>query len=106
MEAVERPQWSPNWTEAGNMWDNLVGRQIRRGARRLLLWNLLLLIVLLFAIACEARYWYNFALGPFPMDRDTLVNLKSTDGLNQCFVALTADAAADSGGRLLAVQKD
>jgi hypothetical protein len=88
------------------MWDNLVGRQIRRGARRLLLWNLLLLIVLVFVVACGAYYWYNFALGPFPIDRETLVNMKSTDGLTRYYVAVTADAAADTGGRLLSVQKD
>ena len=55
------------------MWDNLIGRQIRRSSRNLLIWNSVILIILLIAVVCTASYWVNFFLGPFDLERAALL---------------------------------
>jgi hypothetical protein len=48
------------------MWDNVIGRHIRRANRSLLLTNLALLAVLAVVTLANGRYLVNFLLGPFP----------------------------------------
>jgi len=50
------------------MWDNIIGRHIRRTNRNLLLTNLALLAVLATVTLLNGRYLVNFLLGPFPAD--------------------------------------
>src|SRR5262245_10969301 len=68
------------------MWDNVIGRHIRRGTRNLFLWNGLLLAAVVGLGLFFGRYFYNFFLGPFPLDKNTLTELKSGNELFRYYV--------------------
>ncbi len=78
------------------MWDTLIGRQIRRSSRNLIIWNGLLLAGVIIFFALTARYYYNFFLGPFPIDREAIVKLND-DNLNEYFVTVESDFCQDTG---------
>ena len=86
------------------MWDNLIGKQIRRSTRNLLLWNSLILIGLLVAAVCTSGYWLNFFAGPFPLERNKLLQLRNAD-VNENFVTIDSDGAVDSGWREITTKK-
>lgn len=86
------------------MWDNIVGRQIRRSTRNLLLWNVLILVGIIVFFALSSRYWYNFALGPFPLSADEVTKLKDDEGL-QFFVSIRGEKCVDVGEREVTVTK-
>src|SRR5262245_604957 len=78
------------------MWDTLIGRQIRRSSRNLIIWNGLLLAAVIVFFAFTARYYYNFLFGPFTLDRDAVVKLKD-DNLSEYFVTVESDFCQDTG---------
>ena len=89
LKETERDRYLPIWigpSEANAMWDNMIGRQIRRSTRNLLIWNCILLIGIIVFFALTGRYWYNFLLGPFELDRETLVSLtEAVEGTVEAF---------------------
>jgi Family of unknown function (DUF6709) len=78
------------------MWDTLIGRQIRRSSRNLIIWNGLLLAGVIVFFSLTARCYYNFLFGPFPLDRDAVVKLKD-DNLSEYFVTVESDFCQDTG---------
>lgn len=78
------------------MWDTLIGRQIRRSSRNLVIWNSMLLIGVIVFFALTSRYYYNFFLGPFPIDRETIVNLRD-DRPREYFVLIESAFCQDTG---------
>ncbi|MFL5339323.1 MAG: DUF6709 family protein [Gemmataceae bacterium] len=80
------------------MWDNLIGRQIRRSSRNLFIWNTLILVALVVAAVCTAAYWLNFFAGPFGLDRNTLLQMPNAD-VTEYFVTVEGDSSVDTGHR-------
>ena len=78
------------------MRDSLIGRQIVRSSRNLLIWNGILLGVIVAIFALTFRYFYNFALGPFPTSRDAIVKLQD-DSLLEYFVSVESDICLETG---------
>lgn len=79
------------------MLDGFIGKQIRRSNRNLFLANLGLLIVPLTIGFTNPRYWYNFALGPFPSDRQTLLSVQDPDKLDKYFINIEGDKSLKTG---------
>jgi hypothetical protein len=79
------------------MWDGYVGRQIERSNRNHLIANTCLLLALVAAAGTSWRYLYNFARGPFPMDRQTLLASTLPGQLQKYYVTVQADKTFDTG---------
>jgi hypothetical protein len=73
------------------MWNHYIGKQIGRCNRNLLLVNGLLVVVLLALALLSRRYWYNFFLGPFPLDHKALLEIKDPGQLHRYFVTVKTD---------------
>jgi hypothetical protein len=78
------------------MRDTLIGRQFVRSSRNLLIWNGLLFAALIVFFALTARYYYNFAFGPFPIGRDAVGNLRDAN-LQEYFVTVEGDICLETG---------
>jgi hypothetical protein len=72
------------------MWNNVVGRHIRRTNRNLFLANALLLAGVVATVGVGWNYWYNFLLGPFWMDRADVAALtrNQLDRLDRQYVTV------------------
>lgn len=70
------------------MWDNFIGRQVRRANRNLLLTNLALLGVLFAVTLLGGRYLVNFLLGPYPANDSVLAKLKANEEPFEYYVAV------------------
>lgn len=86
------------------MLDTIVGRQILRSTRNLLIWNLVILLGVVAFFAITHRYWYNFFLGPFEIDREELLARKDNSELKN-LVQIRGDACLDTGARQVSVKK-
>jgi hypothetical protein len=85
------------------MWDNLIGKQIRRSTRNLILWNALLMAGVLVFLAIASQYYYNLLLGPFPLVGADLAELREVPWKNR--VIVTPDMAFDTGIEEITVRK-
>ena len=79
------------------MRDGFIGKQIRRSNRNLLLTNLGLLLVPLSIGLISPRYWYNFAFGPFPIEKQTLLSIDNPDQEKKYFVSVEGDKSITTG---------
>lgn len=78
------------------MWNNLIGEHIRRSNRNLLVTNAIVLLILGSIFVGTLRYWYNFALGPFPMERAALLDTEDSGALRRYFVTINGDEAINT----------
>lgn len=70
------------------MWENVIGRHIRRCNRNLLVVNAgILMGLLLWAYASE-RYLYNCFAGPFSIDHDALLTIENPTVLRRYFISV------------------
>jgi hypothetical protein len=79
------------------MRDGFIGKQIRRSNRNLLLTNLGVLLVPLAIGMISPRYWYNFASGPFPIEKQTLLSIDNPDQEQKYFVSVEGDKSITTG---------
>ncbi len=79
------------------MLDGFIGKQIQRSNRNLFLANLGLLLVPLTIGFTNPRYWHNFALGPFPIERQTLLSIQEPDKLDKNFLNIEGDKSFKTG---------
>ncbi len=70
---------------------------VKRTNRNLFLSNAVLLIGVVAVALLTSRYLYNVLSGPFVMDRQTLLNLKDVNNLDQYYVSLNGDQTLDTG---------
>ena len=70
---------------------------VRRTTHNLLFANLVLLAGVLVVVLLNGRYLYNYAYGPFSMDREALLSLKDPDALLNYWVTVQADRVTDTG---------
>jgi hypothetical protein len=80
------------------MWDNLIGRLIRRSIFSLMVWNFAFLFFLAIAAYGMKAYWINFFAGPMPLGHDALLTVRDAN-LNEYFVSVECAGAVDSGLR-------
>lgn len=73
------------------MWNGLIGSQIRRTNRNLLLLNGLLIGLTVLVLGGNWRYIYSAVKGPYRMDRDALTGLKDTTNLTRYLVQTRGD---------------
>lgn len=78
------------------MWDNFIGRHIRRGTRNLFIWNSLILLGLAVAGYFTSRYYYNFFLGPFKVDAAEWSNLQNPDERLEYYVEVASDQVVET----------
>jgi hypothetical protein len=88
------------------MWNHYIGIQIRRCNRNLLVPNLLMIVVVLALAFLARRYLYNFFLGPFPMDHETLLEVQFPDELSRYYVTLKITRPRGGGGSRRKVERD
>jgi hypothetical protein len=74
-----------------------VYQQIQRTNQKLLTANAALVLAVLAFGAFTYRYWYNFALGPFKVDTQTLADLKNPEEATQQFVVIQGDRSFNTG---------
>jgi len=79
------------------MWDNFIGRQIRRGTRNLFIWNTLILVGLAVALYFSSRYYYNFFLGPFSVEAKEWANIGNPDERLEYYVVINGNEIAETG---------
>lgn len=79
------------------MWDNFIGRQIRRCNRNLLLTNLLLLGAIVAYIAYNSRYLVNFVRGAEDISNTELANIHGPTDRARFFVSVHGEKSFDSG---------
>jgi hypothetical protein len=96
------------------MWENAVGRQIRRTNRNLLLTNLALLALVLGIAFFNRRYLMSFARGPVPVSAAQVAELTDPAQLDNAFVSLDVAKVLPTGyqvvntrhGRQVSVKAD
>jgi hypothetical protein len=79
---------------------------IRRSNRRLMIISLIGLALVVAAALLASRYLYNFALGPFPLDKATLLANPNWDGQQKYFVIITGDDIIDTGYQYVSTNTD
>lgn len=79
------------------MLDGFIGKQIRRSNRNLFLANLGLLLVPLTIGFINPRYWYNFALGPFHSEHQTLLSIQDPEQIDKYFINIEGDKSFKTG---------
>jgi hypothetical protein len=79
------------------MWDGFIGKHIRRSDRNILLTNLGLLLIPLTICLMNQRYWYNFFLGPFPVEQQTLFSIKNPDTEGKYFLSIEGEKSVQTG---------
>src|ERR1017187_3658441 len=79
------------------MWENIIGRHIRRTNRNLLLTACGALCVVAILAVPYMRYWRNFFAGPLDATPEMLVNVQESDSLERYYVRLSGAGAIDSG---------
>src|SRR5205823_8648443 len=85
------------------MWDNALGRHLRRTSFRLLWLNALIVFAVLVVYGCTSRYLYNFFFGPFPVDLAALAEQPDPDSLWRYYraVSVPADGEFSAGTETL-----
>ena len=74
------------------MWDGVVGREIRRANRNMILVNVLLVACVgLVGLGLGERYLFNALRGPAAMTQDALVAITDPDKVSRNFVTVKAD---------------
>lgn len=73
------------------MWNGLIGSQIRRTNRNLLLLNSLLIGFVVLLLGANWRYIYSSVKGPYRMDRDALTGVKDSTNLTRYLVRTKGD---------------
>ena len=76
---------------------NFVEQYSSRATRNLLIVSALLLAAVVIALALSSRYFYNAISGPFVIENDALAGLTDVGNLQQYFVTVNGDEAADTG---------
>lgn len=79
------------------MWENIIGRHIRRTSRNLALTACGALCVVAILTVPYMRYWRNFFAGPLDATPEMLVKVEEPDSLERYYVRLSGVAAIDSG---------
>ncbi|OYQ65689.1 hypothetical protein B9G53_06435 [Pseudanabaena sp. SR411] len=79
------------------MFNTIIGKQVLRKSRNLLISNGILMAILLGVAGWQYRYLYNFALGPFPVDAKNLEDIKSLDDSLQQYITVKGNAIDDTG---------
>src|SRR5882672_6336566 len=82
------------------MWDNALGRHLRRTSLRLLWINALIVLAV---YGLTSRYLYNFFFGPFPVDIATLAEQPDPGSL-WCYyitVSVSSDSEYNAGTETL-----
>jgi hypothetical protein len=80
---------------------NVIHAHMERTARTLLLWNVLLIAVVVAGFLFSFRYFYNFVLGPFPMDRGELLAIEDPGSQFRYFVTIVGDEGIQTGAARL-----
>ena len=76
---------------------NFVEQCSSRATRNLLIVSVLLLAAIVTALVLSSRYFYNVVSGPFVIENDALAGLADASNLQQYFVTVNGDDAADTG---------
>jgi hypothetical protein len=79
------------------MFNTIIGKQVLRKSRNLLISNGILMAILLGVAGWQYRYLYNFVLGPFPVDAKSLEGIKSLDDNLQQYITVKGNAIDDTG---------
>ena len=79
------------------MWENFIGRQIRRANRNLLLTNLVLLGIIAAVAFSQYRYLNNWFRGTAAIDPAAIAQLQSADDLQRNFVKFDVKEVFPSG---------
>ena len=76
---------------------NFVEQCSSRATRNLLIVGVLLLAAIVTALALSSRYFYNVVSGPFVVENNVLAGLTDVRNLQQYFVTVNGEDAADTG---------
>jgi hypothetical protein len=76
---------------------NFVEQRSSRATRNLLIVGVLLLAAIVTALALSSRYFYNVVSGPFGVENNVLAGLTDVRNLQQYFVTVNGEDAADTG---------
>ncbi len=90
------------------MWNSntLIGQHIERTNRNLLLSNLAMVATVIGLGTFTWRYWYNFFLGPFNINTQTLHGIQDLENTNQYFVKVTGEKSFNTGLQEISQSKD
>src|SRR5277367_757367 len=79
------------------MWENIIGKHIRRTNRNLFLAACEALCVVAILIVPYLRYWRNFLSGPIDASPEMLSKVQEPERLDQYYVRLNGSRAIDTG---------
>lgn len=79
------------------MWENTIGKQLRKGARKLFLTHLVLLIIVACVVVANQRFLVNLFSGPARVDVKALSAIKDPDSTRRYYVTVQGDKALDTG---------
>jgi hypothetical protein len=86
--------------------EGVIGAEIARTNRNLLLSGLVLIGAVALAVAATARYWYDFALGPFPADEAALAAIKDAGEPLKYWLTVKGERTVDTGITRVETTKD
>jgi hypothetical protein len=97
--AVVSSAITPHFLESRDaaMWDNFIGRQIRRANRNLLIVNVVILLIVGGVIAGNWKYLTNWFRGPAPIVAATLATVHSRNEMERFFVQFDVPEVLESG---------
>jgi len=81
------------------MWDDFIGRQIKRTNRNMFLLGTVMLAILGAILAATWRDAYNFLLGPFPIENSELASIWSPDQPKRYFLKVQGEHLFSTGMR-------
>jgi hypothetical protein len=79
------------------MWDNVIGRDISRISRNLVITGTSAGLIMMALIYLNSRYLLNFLLGPESMSVDALLKIDNPDVLSRYYVHIDGIRASDTG---------
>jgi hypothetical protein len=85
--------------------NNFVQKQIKRADRNILITNISLLLIPASIFTLGAKYWYNFALGPFPMTTAEIQQIKDPEQSWKYFVTVSGDKSIKTGFEEITTRK-
>jgi hypothetical protein len=81
----------------------IINEHMRRANRNLIVANVCLVAAIVGVLAAYQRYFYNFLVGPFPIDTMKLDSITDPDSRDEYYVAIRSDEAVDTGMAMVEV---
>lgn len=79
------------------MWENIVGKELRRGARNLIWTHILLIVIVCVLALANEKFLYNLVSGPAKTSPEALAAIKDPGAVRRYYVTVKGEKSVESG---------